>query len=173
MNNIRQIMQSVNGASFIGIDTTTDVKLKGGKKNELQGLVEKVTIGSSVMVFQNKTKNGYHEMIKRRLEKEGKSPDSFELGPRSWGTRMEGIPFVEHKGEYYLEVIFLHSGNSHYEVMGHVVSANHIEGLPESRSESSGQGGLEDKVVIRTFKVSSITKITINKETFTGPFIFE
>lgn len=171
MKNIREILSEVNGTTFISINTNTDVKLAGGKKNPLQGKVNKVTVGSNVMVFTNSQKNGYYEMVKRRLGKEGKNPESFELSPRTWGTRLEGIPFVEHKGEHYLEVIFLHKGKSHYEVNGVVTSKDQIEGLPTTKEEGN-QGGLENKVVIRTFKVSSITSITINKEKIDGPFSF-
>jgi len=172
MNNIKEIMSRVNGASFVGITTSTEPKLLGGKKNPFIGHTRKITVGASVMVFQNKTKNGYNEMVKRRLIKEGKNPESFELSPRAWGTRLEGIPFVEHNGQYYLEVIFLSTGKSHYEVDGIITPADRIEGLT-GRGEEGRQGGLEDKVVIRTFKVSSITSLTVNKETFDGPFEFK
>lgn len=173
MNNIKNIInESVNGATFVAIDTSTEVKLLGGKKNLLQGRVRKITIGANVMVFQNKTASGYDNMIKRRLTKEGKDPESFELSPRTWGTRLPNMPFVEHKGEYYLEVIFLSSGNSHYEVDGVITSANQIEGLPASKPEAV-QGGLNEKVIIRTFKISSLMSVTINKQTHTRPFIFD
>lgn len=171
MNNIKNIINdNVNGATFVGISTITEPKLLGGKKNPFQGRVRKIMSGASVMVFQNKTKNGYFEMVKRRLEQEGKAPESFELSPRSWGTRLDNMPFVEHKGEYYLEVIFLKSGDVHYEVDGIITLKDQIEGLTDK--EEAEQGGLEDKVIIRTFKLSSITSITINKETFNGPFEF-
>jgi len=172
MNNIRKIMDAVNGATFISIDTSTNVKLRGGRHNLLQGRVRKVTVGSNVMVFQNKEKSGYGEMVKRRLGKEGKDPESFTVGPRTWGTRLEGIPFVEYKEKHYLEVIFLNKGTTHYEVDGVVTPKDQIEGIPESKPESS-QGGLENKVIIRTFEISSITSVTINKQKFNGPFEFK
>jgi len=172
MNNIKTIMtENVNGATFISIDTSTDVKLLGGKKNLLQGRVRKITTGASVMVFQNKTTNAYENMVKRRLEKEGKNPGNFELGPRAWGTRLPNMPFVEHKGEYYLEVIFLSRGKTHYEVDGVITPTNQIEGL-NLNNEEGRQGGLDDKVIVRTFKVSSLTKVNVNHQEFVGPFIF-
>ncbi len=49
-----KIFDNVNGGSFVGIDTLTDVPLLGGKKNPQQGRVQKRTVGNQVMVFQNK-----------------------------------------------------------------------------------------------------------------------
>ena len=166
MNNLRDILKSVNGATFITIDTSTERKLTGGKGNPHKGRVRKVTTGANVMVFQNKTVNGYDAMVKRRLVKEGKAPESFELSPRKWGTRLPNTPIVEHKGNYYLEVIFLHKGETHYELDGTKNDPSVIQGLPGYNGESE-QGGLNDKVVIRTFKIDSLTSITINKETYT------
>ena len=167
MTNIRTLMaDNVNGATFIGLDTETAVKLAGGKSNPLQGRVTKRTIGSSVMVFQNKHSSSYGDMVQRRLQKEGKDPKSFEVGPRSWGTRIPNTPFIEHKGQHYLEVIFLKGGSSAYFVDGNETPQSAIEGIPTSRP--SPQGGLDDKVIIRAFKIDSITKLTIGKQSHTN-----
>ena len=125
---LKDLMKEVNGASFVSIDTLTDVKLLGGKKNPMIGRVTKRGVGHSVMVFQNKKTNGYEAMVQRRLEKEGKNPESFTLGPRQWGTRITDTPFVEHNGQTYLEVIFLKSGKVDYLVDGQEF-AGEIEGL--------------------------------------------
>lgn len=156
--------EHVNGATFISIDTKTDVTLLGGKKNPMQGRVQKSTTGSNVMVFQNKTTNAYENMVNRRLEKEGK-PVVFEVGPRKWGTRIPNTPFVEHNGELYLEVIFLRAGEVQYLLDGQPVDKADIEGLAE-KPDYEGQGGLDNKVIIRTFKVSSIVGFTIDKQKY-------
>ena len=166
MNNIYDIMtQNVNGATFIGVDTCTAARLKGGKKNPHVGNVQKHQEGSSVMVFQNKTGSSYDKMVKRRLEKEGKNPENFRLSPRTWGTRIPNTPFIEHNGQYYLEVIFLKPGDVTYMYEGKPIAAADVQGL-EHTEETGEQGGLNDKVIIRTFKISSLTQIRINKQTF-------
>jgi hypothetical protein len=159
-------VSGINGASFIGIDTLTSVKLAGGQKNPMQGKVQKSVTGSSVMVFQNKHINGYEAMVKRRLEKEGKDVE-FEVKPRMWGQRIKDTPLVFHseKGKYYLEVIFLKSGNVSYLCDGEAIEKEEIQGLPEKKTEGS-QGGLDSKVIIRTYAIDSITRITLNKETY-------
>lgn len=164
MTKIEQLMEQVNGSTFISIDTVTDVRLPGGKKNLLQGKVTKHTSGSHVMVFQNKTTNGYENMVKRRLVQEGKNPENFKLSPRTWGERRKGSPFVDHNGELYLEVIFLKSGTSVYMVNNETEIDKEVLNLPST--PEGEQGGLENSVIIRTYKVSSIKRITINKQTY-------
>ena len=155
---------SINGASFVGLDTHTDVTLAGGKSNEMQGRVTKRIVGATVMSFQNKNFSAYEAMICRRLQAEGKDPQAFVLGERAWGTRIPNMPIVEHKGEYYLEVIAVASGIITYELDGNPIPAAAIVGL-KSRQEGE-QGGLEDKVIIRTFKASSIVELRIDGKVF-------
>jgi hypothetical protein len=160
---------NVNGASFIGMDTLTDVKLTGGKKNPMQGRVTKRMVGASVMVFTNQASNGYENMVQRRLTAEGKDPASFEVGPRAWGTRVPNMPIVEHfkdgATKYYLEVIFLKPGKSVYLLDGALIAASDIEGLPAA-TDAGEQGGLEDKVHIRSFAADSITTLRVDGKVF-------
>lgn len=179
---LREIFANVNGASFVGLDTESKVTLKGGKKNPQQGRITKRTIGSSVMVFANKEQNGYENMVQRRLIEEGKDPTSFSVGPRAWGSRVEGLPIVEHVkdgiSKDYLEVIFLKAGKSEYFQDGLPINKEDIEGLPEDKEVSvevpvqsdgptnKGQAGLVDKVVIRTYAEDSILAVRIDNEEY-------
>ncbi len=167
MTNLENILSTVNGASFISLDTTTVPKLRGGKKNTMQGRIRKHNTGASIMVFQNKVKHGYDAMVKRRLEAEGKAASDFTLGERAWGTRVPNLPIVEHKGAQYLEVIFLHSGQTTYTIDGDHIDVIDIEGLTDK--PEGEQGGLNDKVIIRTFKVSSIDRLKIGGEVYNRP----
>lgn len=161
MNKVEKLfVENVSGATFIALDTLTPVKLVGGKANPDQGRITKQTIGSNVMVFQNKNSNAYQNMINKRLISEGKNPE-FQVGERTWGTRIKNTPFVEHNGEMYLEVIFLKCGDVTYLRDGQLVNKSDIQGLPVEQ-EGGNQGGLDNKVIIRSFKFSSITGVTIN-----------
>lgn len=155
------LMQAVNGASFISIDTETVARLTGGRGNPLRGRVVKRMVGANVMVFQNKVMSGYENMVMKRLVQEGKDPFAFILSPRQWGERLQGQPFVEHGGNYYLEVIFLKAGAVTYYVDGVERDRSTIPGLILEPLEGE-QGGLDNKVVIRTFKCENIRAITIN-----------
>lgn len=163
---LTEILNNVNGASFISMDTTTTPKLKGGKGNEMQGRVQKHNKGASIMVFQNKKSNAYDNMVKRRLLAEGKDPDLFKISPRAWGERIAGMPLVTHKGALYLEVIFLASGTSTYTLDGKPIDKDQIIGLEDK--EEGKQGGLNNKVIIRTFKLDSVTRLSIGDKEYTA-----
>jgi hypothetical protein len=152
----QKIFGSLAGGTFVGIDTVTEVKLRGGRKNPHQGRVTKRMTGAQIMVFTNAETNAYDAMVRRRLADEGRDPDSFQLGERAWGTRVAGTPFVEHRGEYYLETIFMRPGDVEYQLDGAPVQKDQIEGLEEREVNPDSQAGLDRKVVIRTFKLDSI-----------------
>lgn len=160
--------QSVSGSSFVGMDTLTEVKLLGGKGNPQQGRVTKRMVGASVMVFQNKNINGYEAMIARRLAQEGKDPASFVLGVRAWGVRVPNMPIIMHEKDgqinYYLEVIFLKPGAVEYRLDGAPIDKLHIVGL-QDKGEGE-QGGLDNKVVIRSFAADSVTEIRVDGKVF-------
>jgi hypothetical protein len=164
--NIFEIFANVNGGSFVSIDTVTKVKLLGGKKNPMQGRVTKVMTGASVMVFQNKKSNAYENMVKRRLEAQGVEAGAFVLGPRTWGRRVPDTPIIVHEKDeqvyHYLEVIFLKAGKSVYHLDGQLIAKADIEGLVETEPSDESQGGLNNKVIIRTFSVDSLTEVRID-----------
>ena len=168
LETILNAVETISGAAFIGIDTDSIVSLKGGKKNPLQGRVHKVTLGSTVMCFQNKYTNGYENMVRRRLEQEGKDPGSFKLSPRVWGTRLPELPIVVHEKDgvvkHYLEVIFMQQGKSHYylDTPGNIIPRSSIVGLDTPKVSEESQGGLNNKVIIRTYDIESITALRIN-----------
>lgn len=162
---LEQALENVSGASFIAIDTETAVALP--KSSMMHGRVTKRVVGSNVMVFQNKNSNAYDNMVKRRLEREGKDPESFVLGARAWGVRRPNTPFIDHKGEVYLEVIFLHPGKSSYFLDGAPIKKEDIVGLKETKEDADSQGGLENKVVVRSYKAASIKALRVDGKEYT------
>lgn len=160
----RLFTEECNGATFVTIDTVTAVTLRGGKSNPFQGRVVKQVLGSRVMVFQNKHTNGYENMVERRLKAEGKDPRSFELSERTWGQRVPNTPIIEHNGADYLEVIFLQAGDVSVLVDGVETDPSTIEGYPTK--QEAHQGGLDNKVIIRTYALESIVALTINKQRY-------
>lgn len=173
MLNFADILKVVQGTGFVGIDTETVVPLLGGKGNPHQGRVTKRVTGSNVMVFQNKFVNGYDALVRRRLESEGKDATNFVLGPRKWGTRIQGLPLVQHEKDgqvkWYFEVIFINAGDVEYFLDGQPIAKSDIQGLKDAPEESE-QGGLTNKVIIRTYAIDSIRSLRINHNNYNGPF---
>ena len=182
MKNLRTLLtENVNGATFISLDSKTEVKLTKTIPNPHYSIndkeepkripnphferVTKVTEGLNVMVFQNKTTNSYENMVNRRLTSEGFEPKSFTVGPRTWGSRIPNTCFVEHKGQHYLEVICMKQGTTTYQLNGQPFNREDVLGM--SKPKEGSQGGLSDKVIIRTYNVDNITQIKVNKQTVT------
>lgn len=159
---VAQVLSGVRGSSFVGVSTKTVPVLAGGKKNPMQGRVVKVMEGASGQVFTNTNTNGYENKVNRRLEAEGK--EAFVLSPRVWGERIPETPFVTHKGAMYLEVVMSTAGKISYLLDGKPIAKSEIIGLKE-KTEGE-QGGLEDKVVVRTFAEDSITELKVNGKVF-------
>jgi len=160
-----EIVNSVKGTKFASIDTTTEVKLTGGKKNPFQGRVTKKT-SNNMVIMTNTPENVYSNMVKKRLVEEGKDFKEFELKPRKWGIREGDTCIIDHNGKKYLEAIFVRGGDSVYYVDGVETDPDKIEGLPEKKMSEESQGGLEDKVIIRTFASDSIDNIRINHKEY-------
>ena len=160
----KSVISKVRGSAFAGIDTLTEVKLTGGKKNPMQGRVTKETVGSNVIVFNDISSNAYEQMVKRRMEKEGLDPENFEVKERKWGRRVGSSPFIEHKGNYYLETIFISSGKTSYFLDGEPIRESEIEGLKKPTPSPESQGGIKNKVIIRTYNLESIQQLRILKQ---------
>lgn len=165
-----EMLKAVNGMTFISIDTEVVPEMNStmGKgtnlKNPHYGRVVKRQTGSVVMVFQNKTVNGYEQMVQRRLAAEGKDPFDFELSPRKWGKRLPNLPIVQNGDEYFLEVIFLKPGKVEWVLDGEVVPEERIIGV--RRYGKPEQGGLDNKVQLRAFSFTSLRRIKIDGNTY-------
>jgi hypothetical protein len=154
-----EIIEVANKASFIGIDMLTQVKLTGGKANEMQGRITKRVIGAQARLASN-----YAKSVNAQLVREGKEPD-FVPSERKWGKRLDGLSIVEHNGNHYLEVVFDKPGTVTYFIDGDTeIAAKDIIGLAEKKEGE--QGGIEKKIFIRDIKVESLLAIRINKETY-------
>lgn len=155
---LKEMIGKINGTAPASIDTHTEVKLLGGKKNPQLGRVTKRNVDGKI-VLSNSSRNVYEFMVKKRLIEEGKDFTEFELKARPWGTRIGDTCFIEHKGEIYLEIIYEKSGKTIYYLDGEEISEDEIQGLPEKKVNEDSQAGLENKVIIRTVKISSIERI--------------
>jgi len=163
---LRDQINQFHGSQIISLDTVTDVRVRGGKKNPYYGKLRKVTKGSLVMIFKSSV--GFKNMVNRRLanqiELQGdilavvNGDQSFTPGPRPWGKRVSDTPFVFHKEKYYLETIFLRPGKTKYYFGSKEVRKEDIKESLFLKVEGK-QGDLRNKVIIRTYAMSSIIKV--------------
>lgn len=155
LDDIADLIDQIKGATFASMDSETYPK-KG---------VRCVTTGTSVMLFTNKTGSAYEKIVKRRLKEAGKNPDDFVLSDLPWGERVPGTPLIEHKGEYYLQCIVLRPGESHFYVGRHEVDPAAYGIKPPKPN----QGLPEEKgVVVNTYRLDSITRLSMMRHTVVG-----
>ena len=160
-DSISVMLKDLSGNTFIGLTTETTPKLTGGMKNPQQGRVTKRVV-SSVQIFTNQNVNAYRN--KRNKNREAAGNDTpFELSPRAWGERIANTPFVTHKGNDYLEVIFNSVISTEFFLDGKSIEKDSIQGLPKSRPAAE-----TDDVVIRTYKLESIQELRAFGEEFTA-----
>lgn len=176
---VQQFLSGVRGSTFAGLDTLTIPqmvkKIPGSKEpNPHYGKVQKLTTNAVVQMFAS-SKSAYEAMVKRRLEQEGKDADAFELSPPKWGQRIGDTMFFQHtpagedQVQYYMQTFFQHPGTTTYYLDGQPIDKDAIIGLRESSENEESQGGLERKVIIRTFKIPSIIAIRHHGTTLNIP----
>jgi hypothetical protein len=158
--NIETVLNGINGCTFAGITTVTSVTLTGGKGNPMKGQVFKNMEGANVMIGAN-----YAAMVKRKLVLENKDPEEFTSGALPWGTRIGDTPLIHHKGNVYIQLVFKTSGAISYQFEGKPIEIADITGFPVRKVSDHSQGGLEDKVEIRTINIQNIAEIKINGQT--------
>jgi hypothetical protein len=118
----------------------------------------------------------YGHEVNRQREREGGfaivdgSPvvaavEEFKAHERKWGTRIENSPFVEHKGQHYLEMKVSESnGHEYRDENNELVTGDtleHAKTFFSKRSESSRQK-VENKIVLRDYRLDRVTAITLH-----------
>jgi hypothetical protein len=147
---VRDLLAGVDGCTFASIDAVT-MPCKG---------VRRVVTGESVILFTNKGGSGYENMVKRRLEKSGKDPESFTVGDLPWGVRLKGTPFIAHKGKAYLQTILLSPGTVKYYMGTRELSPEAALGLIGNKEQGANQGlKPSNRVIVNTYMVENITAI--------------
>ena len=163
LETVLEVINLATSDDIIKLTTMSDVKLTGGKKNPLQGKVTKVTEGATVNLMDGTT---YGEVVKEQMVKEGKDPNDFKINERPWGIRVDNTPLIKHNDQYYLETMHLSGGTTTYMVEGNPTNKDDIEGLPVTKVSESSQGGIDNKVIIRTHKLESIVGLYVNDKYF-------
>ena len=160
---IKHLIEAISGNTFVSMDCITEPKLRGGKSNPHQGRVAKLNAGLRVQMFTNQTKNAYEAMVNRRRQAEGNA-EPFKVAPLQWGRHIPGTPYIEHKGNLYIQVICHNAGEVTYLLDGKETPKELIQGLP--LPQGSGRQELEDenKVTVRTFKLDSIRAVRMMGE---------
>ena len=180
--NLRNVVALLKGTSIVNITTRTITKLTGGKKNDQQGRVEKVTVTPAI-IYNDTNKNVYENKVNRELVKEGKEAN-FVVSDSKWGyeTVAAGIKVYTTKPkkdeevgvtDHYLQYIQVGKPRSFYLLDGEHINRNEIVGLPVVTQYDTQQGGLQNQVQIRMVKLQNIQRLAVKGMKLVGNFYYE
>lgn len=148
----------------VELGTRTDPLMRK-TDNPYFGRVEKVSRIRALVGPWNYT----HEVNVKRI-KEGKFAD-FSPAGRKWGHRVAGTPFVEYRGDKYVECNVLEVISTEFLVDGRLATdgeVTEIQGFIPGREEGARQG-LDDPIVVRDYKVESIEQVEEVALSFSAP----
>lgn len=130
-----------NIGNTVKVSFSSQVKLTGGKKNPMQDRVVKHISGMEAALA------GKQDYAIAYTEAGLMASD---IKPRPWGVRLDN-GLIEHKGEFYVELLVKDKGKTVYTLDGVPVAKEAIQGLPADKSSQ--------EVEVRAVKLSNITKV--------------
>jgi hypothetical protein len=150
-----------NGARFASIVSTTDARVKKTSNDgtETNPNFKDTIKTSKALVILN---HNYTNSVNNQRNREG-DDTQFVAHPRTWGTRISGTSFVEHKDTLYLELKVESSLGYEYfnKTTGEHLDKDEVHSFITPRKES-GRQQVANPVIIRDYKVSNLDYITMN-----------
>ncbi len=145
------------GAQIVTITTATEPKLK---KTNPFGVITKKSVVNGIIDYN------YQAAVNRQRDREGNN-EQFTAAPRQWGQKVEGTPFVEHNGQYYLTIKVEKTDTPEY-VDDHGHAVNHEDLLPHFYASSRGSGRqmVAAKIITRDYKLANVTAIKMRGATY-------
>lgn len=158
---LRDRLLEIAAATFAAITYETEPAIKSPKTSGMQGRILKVSTINPIVG----NRIDYRSIVNRRLDKVGEEP-VVEVQPRKWGVRIGGTPFVEHKGNLYLECLCGRTVSTQYFLDGNPVDKADISQylLPKKESDLYGLG--EDKPIWRDIRLDHIRQIVVDHTTY-------
>ena len=164
---LEDVIAGLKGATFVTIESATDPRMvkkhrETGEINPYLGAVKVSRVNGIVNWI-------YSNSVNNQRTREGVVND-FVAEPRKWGERRllasgNISPFVDHKTNVYLELKVERSLGYHYEMPdGTIVPSQNIQ--PYLPVKKAGRQGVDKEVILRDYRLDSITSITVNSERY-------
>jgi hypothetical protein len=151
---LKPLVEQIHGCTFATLDALCEPR---------PGVMERIT-GERVIIYRTKGSSGYENRVKRALAASGKNPDLFTVGDLPWGTRLNDLPIIEHRGNYYLQTIVLAAGiRTYFLAFSNTPVDPKDFGIRPSRPQLDLSPS--DQVIMHTYKIDNIERITLMGET--------
>lgn len=151
---ILPLLNKIHGTTFATIDSET----------WCNKTIRCVARGERAILFRTEGVSGYENAVKRALSEAGKDPSSFKVGPLPWGTRVDNLPLIEHKGEHYLQFIQLSRGSRKYYIgrTDTEVAEDELLAFGVRERFASNQDLPKDRqIIVNTYRLSNISRIVM------------
>ena len=163
LTEFRDLVVTAPWATFVTIEAETEPSWasKSPKINPHAGkVVKRARVNACIFWY-------YEKSVNRQRAREG-IEDDFVSAPRAWGIRLPGTPFVEYKGNLYLECKVERAlGYSyHSRETGEIVGNEEVEPFLKAVN-GSGRQGVEKTVIIRDYAMVNIRSIVYCGQTYT------
>ena len=155
------MLRANKGANFVTVVTKTDPKMRK-TGNPFVGKMFKVSRVNCMIGWS------YANSVNNQRQREGNT-DVFVAEPRKWGTRIDGTPLIEHKGQFYVELKVEKSLDAKYIGLdGKELDAATLADAREffSKPRRAATQQTDKEIILRDYKVASIVAITMNKQAY-------
>lgn len=145
---VAMIQRTVRGTMAISVDAVTvpDLRKTG---NPFVGKIVKACTMNGLIGFD------YETSVNNQAGREGK--EERDAKPRKWGVLTADRLFVEHKGQYYLQMKVQSASTPIYrDLDGNEIPLSAIEAFMPPKAKSSTQADLEKEIVVRDVKVGNL-----------------
>lgn len=154
------LLNSFNGCTIATIDTETKPSVG----------IRKLVEGEQVLLFSNIDHSGYEACVHNKLKALGyDNPETlFVVGDLPWGTRLNDLPIIAHKGRLYLQTISFKPGKVRAFVGVTEVDPEMVLKGRDRNAFNWNQGlPAEHQVKMKTYALENIKKIKLLKEEVT------
>jgi hypothetical protein len=153
----KALFRENRGAEVVTITAVTKVELAADGRAAL-GTVYKRSIVNGMVNWK------YESSVNKQREREGLATD-FEAMPRKWGVRVDGTPFVEHKGKDYLELKVQNPlGHEYVDAQGNALARELVEQYLPAKGAS--RQGVRREVMLRDYSFESLRAVAMRGETY-------
>lgn len=153
------ISRNVKGTTTITIDMDSPMDGKGkmrktGNPFVGKGIIKRVTMNGMIGF-------DYENSVNRQATREDKEHRGAK--PRTWGTLTPDRLFVEHKGQYYLQMKVQKASTPVYMYPdGTILETSEIKPFIPIKKKSSTQSDIDKEVIVRDVKMENITGMRFN-----------
>ena len=160
---LRQILMAKGGmASFVTIVADTIPSMRK-TDNPFYDTANKAFVVRKVSTVHGMINWIYGNAVNNQRVREDKEA-TFTPDPRKWGMRVSKTPFVEHKGQLYLEMKVVKSlGSVLLDGNNNEVDWSSVSPFMATNPNEGARQDIDKKVILRDYKMENIVEVHINQ----------